>query len=236
SSVPRVLTALHVAQATGALTLTRDGVKKLVLFERGRPVFAVSNVPAERFGARAVRDGLVSAERLGALVDETGGKIPVAEALVARGLLDADRRASIVRDQICEILWNAFPWRGGSYRLLVSPLTRRPPVAVDIFPGDLVLEGLRRTATLETLRAALPPALALAPGPDPAFELYDLDISAAEATLLAHADGTKSVADLALLTPLDERSALAFLQGCREIGLLVEVGRVLAGTRRIGFM
>ncbi len=54
--------------------------------------------------------------------------------------------------------------------------------------------------------------------------------------MLAHADGTKTVADLVVLSGMPERDALAFLQGCREIGVLDEVSQVLSGTRRIGFM
>jgi hypothetical protein len=183
-----------------------------------------------------VRDGIISAEQLLELLGESGGKTPAAEALVARGHLSPGQRARMVREQICEILWNAFGWREGSYRLLASPLTRRPPVAIDLFPGDLVLAGLRRTLTLEGVRADLPPGLALAPGAEPACHPAELTLSPWESSLLAHADGTKTVADLVLLSHADELAALAFLQGCRDLGLLDPVERVLSGTRRIGFM
>jgi hypothetical protein len=44
------------------------------------------------------------------------------------------------------------------------------------------------------------------------------------------------VADLLRLTELPERDALAFLHACRMLRVLDEVARVLASTRRIGFM
>jgi CheY-like chemotaxis protein len=234
--VPRLLTALHVAQVTGALTLTRGPLRKLALFDQGRPVFAASNLPSERFAARCVREGILSAGKVSALVEEIGPKEPLNEALVERGLLDEATRARLVAEQVRDILWSTFPWRDGAYRMLVGSRARRPIVPVDLFPGDVILDGVRQTSTLESLRKDLPGALALAPGTDPSFELYDLAIDQAEAEMLAHADGTKTVDDLVLLSGLDERSALAFLQGCRDIGVLDEVSRVLSGTRRIGFM
>ncbi len=103
-------------------------------------------------------------------------------------------------------------------------------------PGDLVLEGMRAVSTLERLRAELPAEAHLAPRPDPAIELYALRILPAEAHLLALADGTKSVSDLLRLSDLGGRDTLAFLQACRALRILDEVERVLASTRRIGFM
>jgi hypothetical protein len=61
-------------------------------------------------------------------------------------------------------------------------------------------------------------------------------LDAARAALLESADGTKTIADLLALARLPEREALAFLAEARDAGILREVPRVLAGTRRIGFM
>ncbi len=234
--VPRLLAALHVAQVTGALTLRRGLLKKHVLFERGRPVFAISNLASERFGVQCVREGVLSRDDLDVLLAEIGPKAAVGEVLVARGLLSAERRTRMVADQIRETLWSTMGWREGGYRLLVGPHAKRAIVRVELRTGDLVLEGVRRTAALDELRKDLPGSLALAPAADPAFELYDLQLATGEAAMLAHADGTKTVADLVVLSGMPERDALAFLQGCREIGVLDEVSQVLSGTRRIGFM
>jgi hypothetical protein len=234
--VPRLLVALHVARATGTLTLARGPLKKLVLFEEGRPVFAVSNVPSERFAARCVREGVLSPEALHNVLAEIGPRSPLNEALVARGLIGDARRVSMIGDQIREILWSTFPWREGSYRLVTGSQARRPIARMVLSTGDLVLEGLRRTAALERLRLDLPDMLALAPAADPPFAIGDLAIAPGETYMLGQADGTKTVRDLIVLSGLDERSSLAFLQGCREIGILDEVTRALAGTRRIGFM
>jgi CheY-like chemotaxis protein len=232
--VPRLLVALHLGQASGALTVTRPPVKKILVVEQGAPVYAASNVGAERFGAICVRRGIVAAERLDALRREQPAA-RTAELLFAAGLLSADKRAELVAGQIRAIVWSTFEWREGTYEFQIG----RPPawrVPVRIAMGDLLLEGMLRASTLPRLRADLPADVHLAPSPDPAFELYALGLRAREARVLALADGTKSVADLVRLSDMPERDALAFLQACRVMRVLDEAERVLASTRRIGFM
>jgi hypothetical protein len=234
TSIPRVLVALHVAQATGALHLSRGAIRKLVVVERGAPVYAASNVAAERLGAICVRRGLVSREALEALRRERPGA-RTADLLAGAGLLSPERRAEIVAGQVRAIVWSTFGWTDGIYAFQLA----RPPddrVRIRIDPGPLLLAGILRTAALGTLRAELPPDVHLAPSPDPAFELYALGLSGGQARLLALADGTKSVADLVRLSDLPERETLAFLHACRVMRVLDEVDRVLASTRRLGFM
>ncbi|BDG06823.1 DUF4388 domain-containing protein [Anaeromyxobacter oryzae] len=234
TTVPRLLVALHVGQATGALTLTAGPVKKIVVVEKGVPVYAASNVAGERLGAICVRRGLVTAERLDAL-RRAAPDGRTADLLAREGLLSPERRAELVAAQIRAVAWSTFEWRAGSYAFQLG----RPPagrVPVRIAMADLVLEGVLRTATLDRLRAELPADVHLAPAPDPAFELYALRLRPAEARLLPIADGTKSVADLVRLADQPERDTLAFLQACQVMRVLDAVERVLASTRRIGFM
>jgi CheY-like chemotaxis protein len=234
TSVPRILVALHVAQATGAVHLSRGATRKIVVVERGAPVYSASNVGAERLGAICVRRGVVGAERLEALRREKPGA-RTADLLAGAGLLAPGRRAEIVAGQVRAIVWSTFGWTEGSYRFELA----RPPedrVRITLPPGPLLLAGILRTASLEVLRAELAPDVHLAPSPDPAFELWALGLSDAQARLLAAADGTKGVADLVRLSDLPERETLAFLHACRVMRVLDEVDRVLASTKRLGFM
>lgn len=234
TSVPRLLVALHVGQATGALTIERGPARKILVVERGVPVYAASNVQPERFAAIAIRRGLVTPEAIETMQRAAPGE-RTGDALVARGLLDAERRLELLQAQIRVIAWSTFEWREGRYAFqLGRPPAARVPLQVPM--ADLVLEGLRRVSTLPRLKAELSPEAHLAPSPDPAFELYDLKLQRGEAKLLALADGTKGVADLVRLSEVPERDALAFLQACRVMRVLDEVERVLASTRRIGFM
>jgi CheY-like chemotaxis protein len=234
TSVPRLLVAIHEGQATGALTVSRRPVRKIVVVERGAPVYAASNVAAERFGAICVRRGLVSQERLDAL-RRAAPAARTADVLADAGLVPLSRRPELLAGQIRAIAWSTFDWREGEYAFqLGRPPARRVPLCLDM--GGLLLEGMMRAATPRRLADELPRTAHLAPSPAPAFELYALGLRPKEAHLLSLADGTKSVADLLRLTELPERDALAFLQACRVMRVLEDVERVLASTRRIGFM
>ena len=211
--VPRLLVALHLGQATGALTIVRGPVKKILVVDRGAPVYAASNVGGERLGAICVRRGVVSAERLEALRKEHPAA-RTAELLAGAGLLSPEKRAELVAGQIRLVAWSTFEWRDGTYEFqLGKPPAARVPLKIAM--GDLVLEGMLRASTLARLEAELPAELNLAPSPDPAFELYALGLRAREARLLALADGTKSVADLLRLTDLPERTPS---RSCRPAG------------------
>jgi CheY-like chemotaxis protein len=234
ANVPRLLVALHQAQATGALTVMRGPVKKILCVEHGTPVYAASNVGTERFGSICIRRALVTAERLEALRRESP-QARTAELLMEHRLLNPAQRVEIIAAQIKLILWSMFEWREGTYEFQLA----RPPeprVAVTLPMGDLILEGMLRASTLPVLKAELPLDVNLAPAPDPAFELYALGLRPKEAHLLSLADGTKAVRDLVALSDMPERDALAFLQACRVMHVLDEVERVLASTRRMGFM
>jgi CheY-like chemotaxis protein len=233
-NIPRLLVALHQAQATGALTIARGPVKKILCVEHGLPVYAASNVGTERFGSICIRRGLVAADRLEALRREAP-QARTAELMLERGLLSPGQRVEIIAGQVKVILWSMFEWREGSYEFQLA----RPPeprVAITLPMGDLILEGMLRASTLPVLKAELPLDVNLAPSPDPAFELYALGLRPKEAHLLSLADGTKAVRDLVALSEMPERDALAFLQACRVMRVLDEVDRVLASTRRMGFM
>jgi CheY-like chemotaxis protein len=234
--LPRLLSVLHAGQATAALLLQRRTERKLVLLDGGAVVFAASNAPRERFGPRCVREGILGAPALVAILKALAPGETTAAALQARGLLDPERRARLVASQVAEIVSSAVAWREGSYRIALGPLQPRERVPLALFPGDRILEGMRAIASPAALREDVPAEGALGRAPWPAVDPLRLSLRPGEAELLALADGTKGVGDLLSLSPLGEREALAFLAACRHMGILAEVDRGLSSTRRIGFM
>ncbi len=234
TSVPRLLVALYQAQATGALTLTRGPVKKIILVEKGGPVYAASNVGAERFGAICVRRRLLTAGELDE-VRRAGPGEKTGDLLEKAGRLTRQGRLDLVRAQVRAIAWSTFEWADGRYEFQLA----RPPAGLlqlGLFMADLLLEGMVRAATLPRLVTDLPAGIHLAPSIDPAFELYALGLRPGEAHLLSLCDGTKSVVDLVALSRLSERESLAFLQALRVMRVLDDVSRVMSDTSRMGFM
>ncbi|MGC3999150.1 MAG: DUF4388 domain-containing protein [Anaeromyxobacter sp.] len=236
TAMPRLLVALHVGQATGALTLTRGPVRKIVVVERGAPVYAASNIGTERLAGLAIRRGVVGADELERLRKAAGPDARTRDLLLQAQKLTPATLNDLLAVQVRAIAWSTFEWREGAvYQFEAGrPPAVRVPLRLEV--GQLVLDGMRRTATVERVRAELLPDTHLAPSPDPAVELFALRLRPEEAHLLTLADGTKSAADLARLSELSEREALAFLHACRTLRVLDEVRRVMASSRRVGFM
>jgi hypothetical protein len=101
-----------------------------------------------------------------------------------------------------------------------SPSTGVLPLALGV--GDLVLDGVVRTAQLVTLRERVPRTAHLQPTVDPPYALHELSFTGAQARRLAYSDGSKSVEDLLALSELPEREALATLHALTLLGLLAE--------------
>jgi hypothetical protein len=223
TTVPRLLNAYYQARADGELRLRQGQTAKMILFDGGKPVFATSNLVHERFGQFCARMGLLDGAQLievGRLVREK--KIRTAEAMVLLGYLRPYVKRALLEEQIREIIWPTFLWREGQYQW-TKPADPRPElVDLSLFPGDLILDGVKRTETLETLRAKLPRARRFFPASEGPYALYELKLSDPQARLVAHVDGTKTVGDLLELTRLGELEVLATLWGLLLTGQLEE--------------
>lgn len=235
TAVPRLLTAYYQASHAGELKLRQGNVIKVVVFEEGVPVYAASNVAAERFTRFCVRRGILSEAQVAEvarLVKERN--LRSAEALLELGAIDAARRRALLEDQVREIIWSTFSWTRGEYTFSPKRPARKDLVKLKVHPGNLILEGISRTESLVSLRRKLPDSRRLCPSPDPAYALHELNLDGQQAMLLAYADGSKTVEDLLTLADLGEREALATLLGLELLGVLIE-RRDENTRRRISF-
>ncbi|OJH37040.1 response regulator [Cystobacter ferrugineus] len=236
TSIPRLLNAYYEARHSGELKLRQGTTQKVIYFEAGRPVYAASNLAQERFLRFCVRRGVVSeAQAQAAFALAREQNLRSSEALARLGFVDARRRQQVLEEQVKEVIWSTFPWTEGAYGF--SAL--RPPsagrVALSLFPGDLILEGIQRTEPLVALRQHMPRSRRLFPSAAPPYALHELKLKGQQALLLAYADGTKTVEDLLTVTELPEREGLATLRGLELLGVLEERREEPGSRRRISF-
>ena len=133
-----------------------------------------------------------------------------------------------------EVLYPTFFWGEGSYQLFRT--LAGPPVRQDLDglrPWDFVFQGMLQPQPLDWLRSALPADRRLHATTQAGFARHALTLYPIQAELLAAVDGTKSVADLLLLTELPEGEALSLLIAFAHLGL-VEL-RAETRERRISF-
>ncbi|HWV37701.1 MAG TPA: response regulator, partial [Vulgatibacter sp.] len=93
NNLPQLIAAFWQLQETGELGLQRGKVKKVIYFEKGHPVFALSNLAADRFGTFLARVGKITEEQLrAATAAAMAQKRRTGDVLIEMGLLqDAER-------------------------------------------------------------------------------------------------------------------------------------------------
>lgn len=234
TSVPRLLNAFFQGQYSGELVLHRAPAIKVVSFENGAPVYAASNLAHERFARFVGRKGLLQPpdlDAVAALAREEGLRTGI--AMVRLGVLTEEQRLALLDEQIREIIWSTFAWADGDYSFTRGKPLKPDLVKLNVFPGDLILEGCLREP-LVALRARLPATRVLGPAADPPYPLERFRFSNEQAPLVALADGTKTVADLLALTDLSEREALGLIVALQQLGFLEEK-KEAPRSRRVSF-
>jgi hypothetical protein len=140
---PELVHHLYEHTFSGSLTLTHAGVGKSVTLEEGRLVFASSSDPDERLGELLLRRGRISLRQY---VDAGKSIAPgrrLGTVLVEQGVLAPKDLVRAVVDHTQEIIYGAFQWTDGRYRLQEG---QRPSEAItlNISTPDLIVEGVRR--------------------------------------------------------------------------------------------
>jgi CheY-like chemotaxis protein len=218
---PDLITAFHLAQQTGELTVQKGKVKKTVYFERGRPCFAISNLVADRFGSFLVRVGKITdtqLELVRAGAEKTGRR--TGEVLVEMGLLKDGERLYFVAQQVKAIIYSIFGWQEGQYRLHFADRAAREAVKLDLNPANLIVRGVKKLYKPERLYRLLSPEDRLIPSQDPAYELHEVQLERWEADLLPQVDGTRTLAELIALSRRPEHVVYAFLYAMLALKLL----------------
>jgi len=218
---PDLITAFYQAQQTGELTVQKGKVKKTIFFENGRPCFAISNLLNDRFGHFLVRVGKISPTQFDELGSEAkvGGK-RLGDVLVERGILKDTERLYYLAQQLKAIIYSAFAWEDGEYRLHFTDRAGREQVKIDLHPANLIVRGVKKLYKPERLRRLVAPEDYLVPSREPAYDLYDVELEKWEADLLPLVDGNRPVAEIVARAGRPPHVVSAFLYAMVALRIL----------------
>jgi hypothetical protein len=220
-NLPQLLAAFHSTKETGELGLMKGQVKKIIYFEGGMPVFALSNLVADRLGQFLVRAGKIDEETLKQAADEAATtKQRTGDVLILMGALTEEERLYYVGQQIKSILYSLFAWEEGAYTLSFQARARKEAIKLDIHPANLIMRGIKKLYKPERLRRLLPEGSKPIPCQDPSFNLSDVELQAWEAHLLPKTDGLKTVSELVRLSGKPENEVLGTLAGLTALRIL----------------
>ena len=220
-NLPSLLTAFYLSRETGELGIQRGKVKKVVYFENGTPVFALSNLLADRFGQFLVRVGKIKAEQLqdasavAALSQRRTGDV-----LVERALLKDTERLYYVGQQVKAIIYSLFSWEEGTYVMSFKEKASAESIKLDVHPANLIVRGIKKLYKPERLRRLLQPEDRLIPAVAPAYGLNEVELERWEAELLPKIAGNRVVAELLAFANRPEHVVYGFLVSMMALGIL----------------
>jgi hypothetical protein len=220
-NLPSLINAFWLAKETGELGVQRGKVKKVVYFEKGQPVFALSNLASDRFGQFLVRVGKVRADQaLEAAAVAAKSNRRTGDVLIERGLLKEAERLYYVAQQVKSIIYSLFGWEDGSYVLSFKDKANRQPVKLDAHPGQLIVRGIKKLYKPERLRRLVRPEDRLLPSLQPAYQLQEVELERWEAELLPLVDGSRTVGDIQSMAQRPEHVVNAFIAAMLALNVL----------------
>jgi two-component system, OmpR family, response regulator len=220
-NLPELITAFHLAQQTGELTLQKGKVKKTIFFDAGRPCFAISNLVTDRFGPFLVRVGKIQQgqlELVQAAADQTRRR--TGDILVEMGLLKETEKLYYVAQQVKAAIYSLFGWEEGEYRMHFADRAAQESIKIDLHPANLIMRGVKKLYKPERLYRLLSPEDRLIPTPQPAYGLHEVELDRWEAELLPQVNGTRTLAELIHMAQRPEHQVYGTLYGLTALKIL----------------
>lgn len=218
---PSLINAFYLSQETGELGVQRGAVKKVIYFENGSPVFALSNLISDRFGQFLVRVGKVQPEQLqdvAAVARETRRR--TGDVLVERGILQDTERLYYVGQQVKSIIYSVFAWEDGAYQMSFQESSHEKAIKLDVHPANLIVRGVKKLYRPERLRRLVQPDDCYLPSPQPSYPLNEVELERWEAELLPRIDGTRTVAQIVAHSRRPEEQVLGTIAALTALNIL----------------
>jgi two-component system OmpR family response regulator len=220
-NLPGLFSAFYIAHETGELYCQKGQVKKVVYFEGGQPVFALSNLAADRFGQFLSRVGKIRPDQLADVVAAASvAQKRTGDVLVERGLLRDTERLYYVAQQVKAIIYSLFGWEQGQFVVTFKEKARTEAIKLDVFPGNLIIRGIKKLYKPERLARLIRPEDRLMPSTQPPYQLHEIDLERWEAELLAKLDGTRTNAEVVAVAARPEHQVRAFLAAMLGVQVL----------------
>jgi Domain of unknown function (DUF4388) len=141
--LPDLVQELSRLRWTGVLALERMGVDVRLNFKDGGMVFASSSDPDRRLGSQLFRTGALTLRQL---MDAGKAVAPgkrLGTILVEQGVLAPKALVRAVVEQTQEIIYSAFQWTDGRYRLQAGAEAAES-ITLNISTPSIIFEGIRR--------------------------------------------------------------------------------------------
>lgn len=151
---PELIHDLSESRWTGLLTLTQMGVGRSVSVQQGRMVFAASTSVDDRLGELLFRQGRISLRQYTNAGSAVGPGKRLGAILVEQGVLTPKDLVRAVVEHTQEIIYGAFQWTEGQYRLQEGSVAAEA-IQLKISTPDIIMEGIRRIDSWQRIQRAV---------------------------------------------------------------------------------
>jgi hypothetical protein len=179
-SIPELLHMVSWGEKTGKLVFARQDAEGLVVFRKGRIVYAASNAPREVLGNILVCKRLISVETLLMALDfqhRSDRERRLGAILIGMGAITGRTLEGVIREQIEKVIAEFFLWQSGFFRFEAMDIPEAGDLDVDardflLYRGfnteQVVLEVVNRADDAKRRReeyfAATRPSVPHSPG------------------------------------------------------------------------
>jgi uncharacterized protein DUF4388 len=151
---PELIHDLSETRWTGLLTLTHMGFARSVTVQQGRMVFAASTSIDDRLGELLFRQGRISLRQYADAGAAVGPGKRLGAILVQQGALTPKDLMRAVVEHTQEIIYGAFQWTEGQYRLQEGAGAAEA-ITLKISTPDIIMEGIRRIDSWQRVQRAV---------------------------------------------------------------------------------
>jgi len=227
---PYLVQALHEQRWTGLLGVSHAGVTKNVVVQDGRMVFASSSSPDERLGELMLRRGRITLRQL---MDASKALVPgkrLGAVLVEQGVISPKDLVRSVVEHTQEIIYGAFQWIEGSYRMEEGGESKEA-IKLNISTPDLIMEGIRRIDAWTRIDRAVG-GLNAEYERAPEFEaaLRTASVAAEKMSLLTDLVEPRTVETICDTSTLPDFEVCRTLWGFRVVGAIRRLGEAAQET------
>jgi hypothetical protein len=227
---PSLVHSIAEDRWTGVLTLTNAGVGRSVTAQDGRIVFASSSSADDRMGPLLLRRGRITLRQLAAAAGMVCPGKRLGAVLVEQGVLSPRDLIAAVVEHTQEIVYGAFQWTEGHYRLQAGAPSSEA-ITLKLSTPDIILEGIRRIESWARIDAAVG-------GIDAVYErvpgyeatLLGMRMPAEKAAVLRRLDAPAPVVSLCGDPALPDFELCRTLWAFRVIGLVRRVDPAAAAA------
>lgn len=143
----------NMSRLTGMLKFITKDNNASFYFKEGELIYATIDTRRKKIGRFLIEKEWITEEQLNEALGEftsKGGNERIGHILIDKGYLDYDSLATVIQEQMKEVVYDVLPWKQGQFIFFNEVQPKDEDILIDIKMDHLILEGLKRLDELKS--------------------------------------------------------------------------------------